>query len=509
MQSQTAQPTKELIDSLLTNHKTRVAVTRASHLMFCATYFAHYTQFPFADFHREMFALSERDDIPLFIVEAFRGSGKSTIMTMSLPIWSVLGKDQRKFIMLLGQTQRQAKQHFMNLKRELETNELLRNDLGPFETVEDEWGSNSIVLTRYGARITCASMEQPIRGMRHGRHRPDLVICDDVEDVSSAKTKEGRDKAYQWFTSEVLPIGDERTKIVVVGNLVHEDGLLSRLENAITNKERKGVFKKYPFLDGKDKPLWKSRFPTKEDVQKKIAFVGDLITWAREYMLYIISDVERVIHREWLHYYDELPGVNGDNFKFGVIGVDLAISQRSRADYTAIVTAMVYKNGDSRKIYILPSPINARLTFPRAVEKIKDTHDASPRPKKTKIAVESVAYQAAMWQELKRQGYEAEPYEVRGSDKRSRLALLSEPIKNGTILFPKHGAKDLINQLVNFGVERHDDLADAFAITASYGMEKKIKTFGVWVIDTRPEPRYSLGDVFGGGYWNQPGNFRR
>lgn len=497
METPSVLPTKDLIESLLTNHKTRVSVTRASHLMFCATYFSHYTQFPFADFHREMFALSEREDVPLFIVEAFRGSGKSTIMTMSLPIWSVLGKDQRKFILLLGQTQRQAKQHFANLKSELETNELLRNDLGPFETIEDEWGSNSIVLTRYGAKITCASTEQPIRGMRHGRYRPDLVICDDVEDVASAKTKEGRDKTYQWFTSEVLPVGDERTKIVVVGNLVHEDSLLSRLENAITNKERKGVFKKYPFLDDREKPLWKSRFPTKEDVQKKKAVVGDEVAWAREYMLYIIADVERVIQRDWLHYYDELPDVNGDDFKFGVIGMDLAISERHYADYTAMVSVLVYKKGDHRTVYVLPNPVNVRMPFPKAVEKAKNTHATSPRPRKTTIVVESVSYQAAMWQELKRQGYDAEGYEVRGKDKRTRLAFLSEAIKNGTILFPKHGVKDLLNQLVNFGIEKHDDLADAFTIAASYGIEKKIRAVGVWIINAEPEEqRYPITHIF-------------
>jgi len=30
------------------------------------------------------------------------------------------------------------------------------------------------------------------------------------------------------------------------------------------------------------------------------------------------------------------------------------------------------------------------------------------------------------------------------------------------ILFPRKGAEALINQLVNFGKEKHDDLADAF-----------------------------------------------
>ena len=72
----------------------------------------------------------------------------------------------------------------VNLKRELEDNDLLKNDLGPFQEESDEWGSISLVFSNMNARITVASSEQSIRGMRHGQHRPDLIIGDDVEDMA-------------------------------------------------------------------------------------------------------------------------------------------------------------------------------------------------------------------------------------------------------------------------------------------------------------------------------------
>ena len=49
-------------------------------------------------------------------------------------------------------------------------------------------------------------------------------------------------------------------------------------------------------------------------------------------------------------------------------------------------------------------------------------------------------------------------------DKRSRLALTANLIKTGKVKFPREGAEELINQIVHFGVEKHDDLADAFSI---------------------------------------------
>ena len=48
-------------------------------------------------------------------------------------------------------------------------------------------------------------------------------------------------------------------------------------------------------------------------------------------------------------------------------------------------------------------------------------------------------------------------------DKRSRIVLTAHIIKTGKIRFPRHGCEELINQIVHFGVEKHDDLADAFA----------------------------------------------
>lgn len=51
-----------------------------------------------------------------------------------------------------------------------------------------------------------------------------------------------------------------------------------------------------------------------------------------------------------------------------------------------------------------------------------------------------------------------------GQDKRERLNLTTHLIKSGKILFPKKGCEQLITQLIGFGYEKHDDLADAFAI---------------------------------------------
>jgi phage terminase large subunit-like protein len=108
--------------------------------------------------------MSEREDIKNLFIVAFRGSAKSTIFTTSYPVWAILGEQQKKFVLILCQTQAQAKQHMMNLRRELESNALLKSDLGPFQEENNEWGSSSLVFSRLGARITAVSTEQSVRG---------------------------------------------------------------------------------------------------------------------------------------------------------------------------------------------------------------------------------------------------------------------------------------------------------------------------------------------------------
>lgn len=451
----------KILEQVVSDKNVRIALTRESHYWFFHTYFAEYVKYPTADFHRELFAITEDDSIQTAVIVAFRGSAKSTIMTMSYPSWAIIGKQQKKFVLIISQTQAQAKLHLENIKREFESNVLLKKELGPFEEKTGEWGSTSLVLPKFGARIMVVSSEQSIRGMRHGANRPDLVICDDVEDLNSVRTREGRAKTHKWFSSEVLPIGDRNTKIIIVGNLLHEDSLLMRLRASIEKEEMNGMYRAYPLIDYGGNILWPGKFPTMGDVEAEHKKIGNDNAWQREFMLNIIPDDGQVIFPEWIQHYDKLPT---ERPNYVVTGIDLAILEKNTADYTAMVSAFVYGTRSNQRIYILPNPINDRLTFPKTVERIEELHLSLKDISTFKLYIEEVGYQSALIQQLKTMGIPVEGAKPHGSDKRSRLALTSNLICSGTILFPSHGAEQLIQQLTGFGKEKHDDLADAFSI---------------------------------------------
>ncbi len=472
----------ELAAKMFRDRRVRIAITRQSHFMFFHFYLAHYVKYATAAFQREMFYLSEQQDIRNLFIVAFRGSAKSTIFTTSYPVWAILGEQQKKFVLILCQTQAQAKQHMQNLRRELESNMLLKNDLGPFKEENNEWGSSSLVFSRLNARITAISSEQSMRGLRHNQHRPDLIIGDDVEDLASTKTREGRNKTYQWLTGEVIPAGDRETRLVIVGNLLHEDSLMMRLKEDVEKNRITGIFKQYPLLQG-EMILWPGKYPTMNEVEEEKRKAANEFAWQREYLLNIVPDEEQAIYREWIQYYDEVPGYH---FVFVDssqsvrshqevrIGVDPAISKEDAGCYTAMVPGLLYetkKSDDAAMfgdyvLYILPNIVNKKMDFPETVEtckvlneNYKDVNEYCPPV----FIVEDVGYQKALPQQLEVNGLNVKCVRPGSQDKRSRIVLTAHHIKTGKVLFPRKGAEQLIQQLVHFGVERHDDLADAFA----------------------------------------------
>jgi len=466
--------TKELMDRMFKDRLVRTKITKQSHWYFFHFYFAHYATYKTAKFHEEIFKLTENEDLGNFFIVAFRGCGKSTILTTSFPIWAILGNQNKKFVLIACQTQSQAKQHMMNLRRELENNPLLKNDLGPFKEESDEWGSTSLVFSRSNARITAVSSEQSIRGLRHNQHRPDLIICDDVEDIASTKTRESRNKTYDWLTSEVIPTGDKNTRLVIVGNLLHEDSLLMRIKEKIEKEEMEGIFKEYPLINKEGVVLWEDKYPAPEDIKKERLKAGNDYSWKREYLLQIVPDEDQVIHRNWIQYYDDIPKASKiwsgyTSYREIRIGVDLAISKKETADYTVLVPALISEKGDGNYvIYILPKIINKRMSFPETVQMCK-VYDRYYREEYKEygppaFVIEDVAYQKALPQQLISEGIRNVKASRPGnSDKRSRLILTSNLIKSGVIKFPKTGAEELINQIVHFGVEKHDDLVDGFS----------------------------------------------
>lgn len=456
----------------------RKAVTKSDFFMFFTLYFSHHIKYAFAPMHREMMALCQDASIILGLIMAFRGSGKSTIITTAFPLWAILGIPQNKFIVIVAKTKPQAKLIMNNIKAELESNNQLKNDLGPFQEISDEWGSETIVFSKQNARITVVSIEQSLKGLRHRQHRPDLIILDDIEDNESTKTKEMREKTYDKYKREIVPLGDLGTRIVHVGNMLHDNSLIMRLSREIKEGDGTRVFKKYPIVDDDNTIYWPSKFPTLADIETERLKVNDDVAWHLEYLLKVISGNEQIIKNEEIQYYIDLPkkerGADEYTPSYLVVGVDLAISDKNSADYTAIIPILYVKDKVTQKYvaYVLKDYIHKRLDFNETVDTVITLNQTLKVYGASRIifVIESVAYQQALAQAVKSKdkNYIEIVDKNTSVDKETRLRITKPIFSTKSIYFPEEGADVIINEIIGFGREKHDDLVDALMHSIDY-----------------------------------------
>ena len=453
------------ISQIINNQKLRKELAMNSLYWFFHIYLHEYVHFPTADFQKEIISIAEDQDLKNAFIVAFRGSAKSTLATLALPLWSIIGKHKKKFIVIISQTQPQAKLILSNIRGEIENNDLFIKDFGHLSTdsTNSEWNSGTIVIGKSGIRISVYSTGESIRGIRNLSSRPDLIIGDDLEDLASVKNRDTRDQTFNWFTGEIMPLGDPKTKLIVIGNLLHEDSLMMKIKNAICGDSLSGKFYEYPLISSEGTIAWPGKYPTQKEITEERKKIGNNIAWHREYLLQILPTEDRIIYSEWIRYYDEPPSHIQANIVGYVISVDPAISQKHTADKTAILVGAIYKSKDFHYLYITDI-YNSQMNFPATKELIEKLSNTVDPKHKTTILVEQVGYQEALIQALKTEGFPVEGINPHGSDKRARLNVASSYVKNGNVFFPKHRSTEIVDQLTNFGVEKYDDLVDAFTM---------------------------------------------
>lgn len=426
----------------------RMELARQSLAYFTFIYLPHYIKSEVPTFHWEIYEYLQESGSGLSEIVAFRGSAKSTIASLALPLWSALF-NKRKFIIVISDTNTQAKQIISNIIYELENNEIIRNDFGSLKTKSEDWAATNILLSNE-VRIMSRSRGQRMRGLRHMQYRPDLIICDDIENIDAVRTKEGRDKTEEWFFSDCLPCIDSKVgKMVVLGNLLHEDSFVCRLKKKIPMLAD-AFYREFPLIDADGNNLWPQEYPADkvEDIRKR----GNTF-FMREYCLKILPQEDQLIKR--VGFYDELPTI-----KRIAIAADLAISQSDSADRTAINVA---GEGEGKKIYNMRTHAG-RWNFNEALNNIHGMYQqikiAYPGTNII-LGIEDVAYQKAAIEEFKRRFGISVKAIKQTKDKRARLEVFVPYLENDQILFPREGQEDTIQEALDFGSAKHDDRIDA------------------------------------------------
>jgi len=215
--------------------------------------------------------------------EAFRGGAKSSIMEEFATLEAVFQKAHN--ILLLGNSYGMIGERMKVIRHELEHNEYITDLFG--DQVGETWTENKIVLTN-NVCIQGRGARQSLRGTRHLHWRPDLVLCDDLEDEENAATEEARDKILSWLLAEVLPAMDPQGRIRVNGTPLNPASLMPTLRKL---EGWKG--KTYPIVlpaslnpEEWETPLWPARFPLEKikQLHAELHGAGKATIFAQEYL---------------------------------------------------------------------------------------------------------------------------------------------------------------------------------------------------------------------------------
>lgn len=194
----------------------------------CKVLFPERFNLPFSSMHEQIFRILDDDSIQLAAIAAPRGFGKTSIVNLAYPAKKILFRE-KKFIVPISATATKAVMDTENLKKELLYNREITELFGPMKS---DTFSKECWITQNDVMVLPRGAGQQVRGILHHHYRPDLIICDDLENSESVMSDELRAKLKEWFFSDVcnsINRGRSDWKIVVIGTILHEDSLLANL----------------------------------------------------------------------------------------------------------------------------------------------------------------------------------------------------------------------------------------------------------------------------------------
>lgn len=211
----------------------------------------------------------------------FRGLAKSSLMEDAVALEG--GFREFKNCLLIGATLDGACDRLHAIRRQFERNALLIETFGNLKG--PRWGDELLELAN-GSVIFARGVGQEIRGTKGEDVRPDLIVCDDIEDRNTVRSPEQREKLQSWFFNELMPAGDVDCRFRVLSNDLHPECLA----NVLARAQSGWTVKRYPWLKinaaSQEESVWPERYPLDhiERVRQRMYALGRGADYEAQYM---------------------------------------------------------------------------------------------------------------------------------------------------------------------------------------------------------------------------------
>lgn len=410
-----------------------------------------------ASFHMELYEMMTKED--WVTVAAPRGHAKSTIVSKIYPLWAALFK-KRKDICIVSDSESLAVEHLRYIKMSLESNPKILALWGA--TASDKWTENHIVVKHAdGTRINIRA--KGAGGQMRG-FRPDCLILDDIENDVEVVSEEQREKLKNWLfkacINTLLPGG----KLFVIGTILHPLCVLNELLETPNNGFVKRRYTAYKDgIEDDDHVLWKEMW-SHEKLQERKAKIGSFAFYA-EYMNNPRLNTIGTIRQDQIKYWQSLPTNLGIT-----IAVDPAYSEDEKSDHKVAVVVGADTNGNRYLIeYIRThSPLNE---FMDSILNLYVKYKANV----TGLGVPSAGTEASFLKSLMEKAEKRRIYppimELKNTfvnatgqkivNKNRRIVAALQPLFERGQYYIGHGQSEVLNELLDLGSSRWDDLVDA------------------------------------------------
>lgn len=427
------------------------------------------------------------DPHPQVAIAAPRRHAKTTAITQTCTLAAVCFRE-REYVLIVSDTITQANQFLGDIKRELADNETLRS-LFKIQGFSKDTEDDLIVLCSDGHqfRISAKGAEQKIRGLKWNNRRPDLIICDDLENDEIVLNKERRAKFKRWFYASLLPCKSYKGIIRYVGTILHTDALL---ESVMPKRHDKNTIetplktystksdKKLPWKSVKYRAhnpdfsllLWPNLYNPDYFRSLRQSHMDDGMAdvYSQEYLNYPMDESVSYFRRGDFKEFsdDDYRAFSKDNWKKThniYIGSDLAVSTAEHADWSVFVVAAMNEDGmlyikqvirermDSTQI------VETMLSLQRVYDPIVMSMEKGQIEKSVGPFLRERMLQTGVFINIL-------PMSV-STDKRTRARSIQARMRMGAVKFDKKADWyfDLEDEAVLFGRGKHDDQVDALA----------------------------------------------
>jgi uncharacterized protein YuzE len=441
----------------------------------------------FSDIHKPIFdRLNERKPRKKLAVAGTRGIGKTT--TARARAAKAILFAESKFIVYVSKSATHAEMQTENLKKDIMSSRDIRDIFGSVRTktvhdVEESWSKKTWVASvgdgdnKHFTLVLPRGVGQQVSGLLwkspSGENiRPDLIICDDMEDPLTIDNELLRAETRDWFFGKLLMCVsrfDPNWEVFYIDTIKHEDCLLQFLIDASDWDHVVAAI-----CDENYKSLAPD-FMSDEDIAREVQShreKGLMDVFAREIMCKPISKEDATFKSDYFKYYGEADKTFVDRLPY-IINV-VIIDPAKKAKATSAQTGEVVWGIDTETNMLYMRYAEGKRIHPD--EQVNDAIDLAARYSARVIGVEStgsgeyVTY--PYMNEIIRRGLNMEVIELqarRGQDefsgkdggKKMRISSLLHFYRRGLVRHNMVGIGAYETQLLGFPKSKDWDIMDA------------------------------------------------